>query len=76
MAKEFEYEDKVGKAMLAIPLNGIFDLTKNVAPERMARFIETVKYYIDHEWGWGDGWELEFNNDYTKIKKLRRWDTA
>lgn len=67
-----DYENKVGRAILYLPMGGIFDLTKNVAPERMGKFIETVKYYIDMDFGKTDGWEMEFNSTYTKLKKIKR----
>ena len=72
METGFTYENKVGKALLAIPLGGIWEFMSKVAPERRDVFIETVKYYMRMDFGTMDGWILEFNGDYTKIKKIRK----
>jgi hypothetical protein len=45
----------------------VFDITLYVAPERRQKFIEIVKGYIDHDCS--DLTYIEFNNEYTKIKK-------
>jgi hypothetical protein len=44
-----------------------FNIIEKVAPERRDKFIEVVKGYIDHYCS--DLTEIEFNNEYTKIKK-------
>jgi hypothetical protein len=66
------YEDRVGMAMLALPEGGVFELVANVKPETREKFIEIIKFYIDRNLGAPD-WELEFNTDYTKIKKQKLW---
>lgn len=70
---EITYEDKIGSMLLALPLYGIFEIEKNVKPENRERFIEVVKSYIDRNMGKDEGWEIEFNTEYKKIRKINRY---
>jgi len=63
------YEDKVGQMLIDMRIGGILVLSKYVKPENNARFIEVVKSYIERNMGHSDGWDIGFNNNYTKIKK-------
>ena len=63
------YEDRVGSVLLDLPIDGIFELAKNVKTENREKFIAAVKEYIDRDFGKQDGFEVYFNNDYSKIKK-------
>ena len=67
MWKGSDYEDKVWKLCASLKVGDEFSIIENVAPERREKFIEVVKYYIDHYCS--DLTEIEFNNEYTKIKK-------
>ena len=62
-----EYEDKVWNLCASLKVGDEFSIVENVAPERREKFIKVVKYYMDHRCR--DETEIEFNNEYTKIKK-------
>ena len=62
-----DYELKVWGLLNIIKVGDEFNIIEKVAPERRQKFIEIVKGYIDHESN--DGTYIEFNNEYTKIKK-------
>jgi len=63
------YEDKVGTALLDLPLEQHFVISEKVKPENREKFIQVVKEYIDNNFGNNENWQLEFNGDYTKIRK-------
>ena len=67
---EVTFEDRVGAMLLALPIDGVFELAKNVKTENREKFIEAVKSYIDRGFGKQDGFEVYFKNDYSKIKKI------
>lgn len=54
-------------------IDGSFEIEKNVKPENRERFIEVVKSYIDRDMGKDEGWEIEFNSKYNKIRKINRY---
>lgn len=62
-----DYELKVWGLLTSLPLGDEFNILKKVAPERRQKFIEIVQNYIDHESS--DDTYIEFNAEYTKIKK-------
>ena len=62
-----DYEKKIWNLCQTMEVDKVFDITLYVAPERRQKFIEIVKGYIDHECS--DDTYIEFNNEYTKIKK-------
>ena len=62
-----DYEIKVWGLLNIIEVGDEFNIIEKVAPERRQKFIEIVKNYIDHESR--DETYIEFNNEYTKIKK-------
>ena len=62
-----DYEKKVWGLLISMQVGEEFNIIEKVAPERRDKFIEVVKGYIDHYCS--DLTEIEFNNEYTKIKK-------
>ena len=67
MSQNLAYELKVWGLLNIIEVGDEFNIIEKVAPERRQKFIEIVKNYIDHECS--DETYIEFNNEYTKIKK-------
>lgn len=67
-----DYADMIGLALYNLKNGAIFDITKNVREENRVKFVDIVKTYIDRNYGHREGWELEFNGDYSKIKKRER----
>jgi len=68
------YEDRV-YAMLK-ELDGTFVIADKVSPENTDRFVATVKRYIHDEYyrchhDVGYRVTIEFNNEYTKIRKIK-----
>jgi hypothetical protein len=53
--------------LISMNVGDEFNIIEKVAPERRQNFIEIVKSYIDHDCS--DLTYIEFNNEYTKIKK-------
>jgi hypothetical protein len=53
--------------LISMNVGDEFNIIEKVAPERRQKFIEIVKSYIDHDCS--DLTYIEFNNEYTKIKK-------
>ena len=66
---EITYEDKVGKMLLDLKIEEIYELEKKVKPENIKKFTDCVKSYIDRNFGNNEGWEIIFSNDYKCIKK-------
>ena len=66
-----DYADKVGLAMLQLNIHDVFIISEKVDPANRHHFIAIVKSYIDRNFGKSDGWQLVFNNDYSKIRKDR-----
>jgi len=62
-----DYELKVWGLLVSMQAGEEFNIIEKVAPERRDKFIEVVKGYIDHDCS--DNTYIEFNNEYTKIKK-------
>jgi len=62
-----DYNDKVWGLLISMNVGDEFNIIEKVAPERRQKFIEIVKSYIDHDCS--DLTYIEFNNEYTKIKK-------
>ena len=67
MSQSLDYELKVWGLLNIIKVGDEFNIIEKVAPERRQKFIEIVKGYIDHDCS--DLTYIEFNNEYTKIKK-------
>ena len=67
MSQNLDYNDKVWGLLISMNVGDEFNIIEKVAPERRQKFIEIVKNYIDHESS--DNTYIEFNNEYTKIKK-------
>ena len=65
------YSDRVGKMLLDLQVEEVYELNKKVKPENRDKFIAVVKSYIDKNFGSSDGWEIIFSNDYTKLKKQK-----
>lgn len=64
-----EYVEKIANYFLHLP-EGVVEVEKIVAKENKEKFIEIVKSFI----GTFDKYHkfcLEFNSDYTKIKKFK-----
>ena len=67
MSQSLDYNDKVWGLLISMNVGDEFNIIEKVAPERRQNFIEIVKNYIDHDCS--DLTYIEFNNEYTKIKK-------
>jgi hypothetical protein len=67
MSQNLDYNDKVWGLLISMNVGDEFNIIEKVAPERRQKFIEIVKSYIDHDCS--DLTYIEFNNEYTKIKK-------
>ena len=67
MSQSLDYNDKVWGLLISMNVGDEFNIIEKVAPERRQNFIEIVKNYIDHDFS--DLTYIEFNNEYTKIKK-------
>ena len=67
MSQSLDYNDKVWGLLISMNVGDEFNIIEKVAPERREKFIEIVKGYIDHDCS--DLTYIEFNNEYTKIKK-------
>ena len=67
MWRNSEYEFKVWGLLVRMQVGEEFNILEKVAPERREKFIEVVKGYIDHHCS--DNTYIEFNNEYTAIKK-------
>ena len=65
------YAVVIGDKKRILGEDGSFEIEKNVKPENRTRFMEIVKSYIDRKLGQEDGWEIEFNTDYKKIRKVK-----
>lgn len=63
------YEDAVGLALINLREDEIFILEQKVKVENREKFIRVVKNYIDKNFGHNEGWDIEFNLDYSKIRK-------
>lgn len=70
---EVTYEDKIGSMLIAMPVGGVFEIEKNVKTENRERFTNSVKSYIDRDFGKQEGFEILFNTNYTKIRKAQRY---
>lgn len=62
------YRDKVYK--LLIELTDEFNINEKVKPENKDEFIEIVKEFIRFDMS--RDFIIEFNNSYTKIKKISK----
>ena len=67
MLQSLDYNDKVWGLLISMNVGDEFNIIEKVAPDRRQKFIEIVKSYIDHDCS--DLTYVEFNNEYTKIKK-------
>ena len=67
MSQSLDYNDKVWGLLISMNVGDEFNIIEKVAPDRRQKFIEIVKGYIDHDCS--DLTYIEFNNEYTKIKK-------
>lgn len=67
MSQNLDYNDKVWGLLISMNVGDEFNIIEKVAPDRRQKFIEIVKSYIDHDCS--DLTYIEFNNEYTKIKK-------
>jgi hypothetical protein len=65
------YADKIGLALIALEEGEVFDIEQKVKEENRTNFVQIVKQYIDKSFGNSEGWEIEFNSTYKKIRKIR-----
>lgn len=59
------YRDRVFEFLNTLPPNEIIDLAVKVQPSNRNNFVEIVKEYIDNV-----DCQIEFNTDYTKLRRL------
>ena len=67
---DYTYENKVGGMLWELGIGQIFLIGKFVRPANLERFVATVKWYIDRRFGAVEGWQIEFSNDYSKVRKI------
>ena len=73
-----EYENKVCKAIMEMPLGETFMINEKVAPENREKFLDIVIYLAQGNYGIHDGYFLELNghssdrNTHTKLRKRSR----
>lgn len=65
-----DYFGECCEKFVKIPMRAEINIQEQVKPENREQFIETVKLFIDFDYGRKDGFYLEFSNDYTKCRKL------
>ena len=61
MTENLTHSDLIGQALI--------DLTMDTQKPIKTENVEIVKSYIDRNLGHSNGWQITFNNDYTKIRK-------
>ena len=67
---DLEYREKVMQLIVNMQVGEIFDIDKNVHPDRKNAFIQVIKDAIDDDIN-RENWPIaEFNNDFTKFKKI------
>lgn len=64
-----EYKDKIGNLLIDLPVDSVFVISEKVKPENRDLFIGIVKSYIDRNIGNQEEFQIEFNSDYSKIRK-------
>ena len=64
-----EYEAKVESALRKMVIDQVFIISEKVVPENYEKFVRIVKGFIDNSMGHAEGWQLMFNNDFSKIRK-------
>ena len=65
------YEDAIGIALINLQIHEIFEIETKVKPDNRTKFIFIVKQYIDKNFGNNEGWQVIFNNNYSKVRKDR-----
>lgn len=65
-----EYKEKVKAGLIGQPIGKIIDMEDTVSPKNRELFIAVVKEFINKGLGNSDGWECEFNNSYTRYRKI------
>lgn len=67
---DIDYSNKVFKLIIDMKPGESFIINLNVHPKNRVRFIETVKLFIECDYGRHlGGYYIEFNSDYSKIRK-------
>lgn len=67
-----DYANKVFKLIIDMKAGQIFSITENVRPDNRVRFIETVKLFIECDYGRHlGGYYIEFDSAYSKIRKQK-----
>lgn len=68
---EVDYANRVFKLIIDLKAGETFSINEKVHPKNRVRFIETVKLFIECDYGRHLGnYYVEFSNDYSKIKKF------
>lgn len=69
---ELDYANKVFALLIYEMKDGdVFMINQKVHPDNRVKFIETVKLFIECDYGRHlGGYYIEFSNDYSKIKKF------
>ena len=69
MAKELTYEQKIYEYLDKLP-EGTIAVSKLCKPENYDKFIAVVKSYIDKRGRGYNGFDMDFNSDFTKLHKF------
>lgn len=70
------YTGQVVSYIEQIPVGSVIEIDRIVKKENKERFIEILKALIDLSVGWDAGWQLDFNDDYTKFRKFYNGQTG
>lgn len=66
-----DYANRVFKLIIEMKPGDTFSINEKVHPKNRVKFIDTVKLFIECDYGRHlGGYYIEFSNDYSKIKKF------
>ncbi len=69
MAKKLTYQEQIYEYLDKLPA-GVFDLTNIVKTENRNKFLPIAKQYIDEKGRGHNGFDMDFNEDFTKLHKF------
>jgi len=64
-----QYKDRIYNWLDKLP-EGVFELIKIVKAENKELFISVVKQYIDERGRGYNGFDMDFNSDFSKLHKF------
>lgn len=70
IAASITYDDLIFQAMIDMKNDEVLVIAEKVHPNNRKKFIEAVKRFIDSGYGINSGYCIEFNQDYSKVRKF------